>query len=196
MILDELKQIERLDISKVVKEIENFPEQCEKAIEIGMEFAKGFKIKKPQRVFLSGMGGSGVAGDMLASLFPDKDIRVFKGYELPKYVKRGDLVFSLSYSGNTEETLSIFRDAFSRKCMIVSITSGGELEKQCVKHSLPYVKIPKGMKPRFAFGYIFFPVLAILEKTGFLGKQNMELVIKNLKETREEIGLKRQMSRS
>ena len=188
MILDDPKEIEKIDISKVVKVMDRFPEQCEEGIEIGRKFVKKFEMEKPERVCICGMGGSGIAGDILAGALPDKDIRVFKGYELPKYIGKGDLVFAVSYSGNTEETLSIFREALSGGCEIIAITSGGELERECVKHSIDYVKIPKGIKPRFSLGYLLFPIIVILEKIEFVKRQKLDLVVKNLRETREEIG--------
>ncbi len=179
--------MEKLDLSKILETIEKFPEQCEEAIEIGRKFAGKLKIKKPERVVVCGMGGSGIAGDMLAGMFPEKDIRVFKDYSLPEHVKRGDLVFVISYSGNTEETLSAFRECVRRGCKTIAVTSGGELERLCVRHSKAYVKIPKGLKPRFATGYLLIPIIIILEKIKFVRKQNLELVVKNLRETREEI---------
>lgn len=188
MILDDPKEIERIDISKVVRVIDKFPEQCEEAVEIGRKFAKKLETKKPERVFVCGMGGSGIAGDILAGAFPGRDIRVSKEYELPKHVGSKDLVFVISYSGNTEETLNVFREALSRGCEIIAITSGGELERECVKNSIAYVKIPKGIKPRFSLGYLIFPIIVILEKIGFLVKQKLDLVLRNLRETREEIG--------
>ncbi len=185
-----MNEIGRIDISKVVRVIDKFPEQCEEAIEIGRKFSRKLEIKKPERVYVCGMGGSGIAGDILAGGFPERDIRVSKGYELPKHVGSKDLVFVISYSGNTEETLSVFREAVGRGCEIIAVTSGGELERECVKHSIDYVKIPKGIKPRFSLGYLLFPIIVVLENIKFVRKQKLDLVLKNLRETREETGIK------
>jgi len=187
MILDDPKEMEKIDLSKVSSSLEKFPEQCEEAIAIGSRFPRNPGMKKPEKILLCGMGGSGIAGDILSGIFPDKEMRVFKGYGLPKYVDGSYLVFIFSYSGDTEETLSSFREALRRGCRIIAITSGGELEKECAKHSLDCVKIPKGVKPRFALGYLLFPAIMILERLRFIDKQNLELVVKNLKETRDEI---------
>jgi len=185
MIIDEPKEMEKLDFYKILPSLENFPEQCEEGITIGRESA--IKIKKPERVFICGMGGSGIVGDIIAGLFPNKEIRVFKDYGLPEYVNKNDLVFCISYSGETEETLSAFKEAVKRGCEIIGVASGGQLEIECGKKSAPFIKIPKGLKPRFALGYLLMPTLVILEKIKFIEKQNLELVVKNLKETREEI---------
>jgi glucose/mannose-6-phosphate isomerase len=187
MILDDAKEIEKLDVSRVVASLEKFPEQCEEAIAVGKKFCEKLKMSRPERIFLCGMGGSGIAGEMLAGIFPNKEIRVLRGYGLPAYVKSKDLVFFISYSGDTEETLSAFGEAVKRKCEIIAVTSGGELERQCFKRSIACIKAPKGLKPRFAMGYMFFPIVIVLEKIKFIEKQNLDLVINNLKETRDEI---------
>ncbi|MCK5023135.1 MAG: hypothetical protein KAS04_03105, partial [Candidatus Aenigmarchaeota archaeon] len=54
---------------------------------------------------------------------------------------------------------------------------------------IQYVNIPKGIKPRFALGYLLLPMIVILEKLKFIEKQNLDLLIKNLIDTREEIGI-------
>jgi glucose/mannose-6-phosphate isomerase len=187
MILDDKKAIERLDASKVVAFLEKFPEQCEEGVGIGRKFAFKAGSKKPERIFVCGMGGSGIVGDLLAGLFPEKEIRVVKGYSLPGYVAKGDLLFAVSYSGDTEETLSVFREAAKRGCRIIALTSGGEIERECSRSGFECVKIPKGAKPRFALGYMLFPLIAILERMRFIEKQNLDLVIRNLRETRDEI---------
>jgi glucose/mannose-6-phosphate isomerase len=115
------------------------------------------------------------------------EIKVIKGYGLPEYVTANDLVFVVSYSGDTEETVSTFREAARRGCRIIAVTSGGEIERECFKRGIECVRIPKGAKPRFALGYMLFPVITVLEKLKFVEKQNLDLVIKNLKETRDEI---------
>jgi len=179
--------MERLDASKVVESLERFPEQCEEGAAIGRKFAIRAGLKRPERVFLCGMGGSGIVGDVLAGIFPENEIKVVKGYVLPKYVGGKDLVFVVSYSGDTEETVSAFREALRRGCRIIAVTSGGEIERECFKRGIDCVRIPKGVKPRFALGYMLFPIITLLERMKFIGKQNLGLAIKNLKETRDEI---------
>ncbi len=54
------------------------------------------------------MGGSGVAGDVLAAVagpFMPVPVTVAKGYEAPASVGEGTLCFAISYSGDTEETV-------------------------------------------------------------------------------------------
>src|SRR5918994_1723193 len=59
-------------------------------------------------VLVLGMGGSGMAGDVLAAIaapFVSVPMLVAKGYAPPSFVGPGTLCFAVSYSGNTEETV-------------------------------------------------------------------------------------------
>jgi glucose/mannose-6-phosphate isomerase len=188
MILEDIIGMMEIDRRNALGVVRNFPEQCEEAIRIGKEFSKNLNLKKPRSVCVCGMGGSAITGDILRTWLKDYDIRVFRGYDLPEYVDRDSLVFVSSYSGNTEETLSMFRQAFRRKLNIIGIASGGKLEKECKEESIPLIKIPGGMQPRYAIAYLLFPLLVVLKKIRFI-KEGSDLgrVIKNLKETRDEL---------
>ena len=75
-------------------------------------FKKDFSkidLKDIDHVVLSGMGGSGAIGDIIAAILSREDIHVsvVKGYLLPKTVDEKTLVINTSISGNTKETLSI-----------------------------------------------------------------------------------------
>ena len=152
----------------------NFPIQAEEAVAIG----NGAKIKlnttKIQNIVITGLGGSAIGGDLLRAYLADKcDVPVIvnRHYYFPEYVGKNSLVIVSSYSGNTEETVSAYKDAVKRKAMIFCITSGGEVEKIAKKHKHPYVKIPGGLPPRAALGYSFFPTLIALSKLGFIKDQ-------------------------
>jgi len=61
-----------------------------------------------ENVVVLGMGGSGIAGDVVvaaAAPFMSVPVTVVKGYELPDFVGASSLVFAMSFSGDTEETL-------------------------------------------------------------------------------------------
>jgi len=110
-----------------------FSEQCREAVKL----ARGIKVKgRFDNICVCGMGGSGVGGVMLKPFV--KKIPVFSNhnYGLPNYVGKNSLVFVISYSGNTEETLSAYDEAKKRKAKIISITSGGKLVKEIKKQLL------------------------------------------------------------
>ncbi len=102
------------------------------------------------------MGGSGIGGELLRAIYGHKikiPIFVNKDYKLPTYVNRNSLVILVSYSGNTEETLTNYNWAHRSKSSIVIITSDGKLLRKQGKKNV--IIIPSGLPPRAAIGYLF-----------------------------------------
>lgn len=114
-------------------------------------------------VFIVGMGGSAISGDLLADwLRPvlPVPLLVFRDYDLPPWIDRTWLGIFLSYSGNTEETLSTYIDAKERGIPGICITAGGALGRFAAATGDPRVEVPGGLQPRAALLYLF-PTLAI-----------------------------------
>ena len=155
-----------IDNSNMLKVIEDFPQQCKTALSLPKGMAVSGKVDK---IIVAGMGGSAVGGDLLKLYLHDSRIPIFtiRDYKLPNFVDENTLIFAVSYSGNTEETLSAFEDAQKKKAKIVAVTSGGKLSESAKK----VIKIPSGLQPRAALGYLFFPVLGVLVNSG-IAKEN------------------------
>ena len=159
-----------IDSSNMLKVIEDFPIQCKTALEL----TKGMTVSgKISRIVVAGMGGSAVGGDILKTCMHDSKIPVetIRDYKLPGYVGENTLVFAVSYSGNTEETLSAFEDAAKKKAKIIAITSGGQLGYKAKKA----IKIPSWLQPRAALGYLFFPMLGVLANSGIMDVKGNEV---------------------
>ena len=140
----------------------------------GEALARAWKlpsVKGVRHVVISGMGGSAIGGDLLrayaGSLAP-VSVRVVRHYALPAYVGPATLMIAASYSGNTEETLSAYRDARRRSAQIVAVTTGGRLAQWCEKDGTPWLKIPSGYAPRAAIGYSFMPLLVSFARWGWI----------------------------
>lgn len=90
----------------------------------GKALGKG-ELADFRHVIIAGMGGSGIAGD-LVKLFVNK-IPVFsvKYSQLPKFANSRSLVFVVSYSGDTDETVQIYYEARKKNAQVIVITSGG-----------------------------------------------------------------------
>ncbi|MFH1770862.1 MAG: bifunctional phosphoglucose/phosphomannose isomerase [archaeon] len=135
-------------------------------------------------VIVAGMGGSAIAGDLLETCLKDDPtpIGVCRGYNLPKDADKETLVIVSSYSGNTEETLSAYKDALRKSCKIVAITTGGKLAQLCQASRTQIIKIPTGMQPRAALAYSFFPMLKLMEHLRITNnkEKEVETLIKNL----------------
>ncbi len=124
-------------------------------------------------VVVAGMGGSALAASAISTI-PGLSIpfEVVRDYVLPEYVNRSWLLICSSYSGNTEETLSVLNEALSRpeaaRPKIICLSSGGELAKQAKDSGLSYIKLPGGFQPRFTFGFQYAALTAILEQLGLV----------------------------
>ena len=125
---------------------------------------------KPRAIVFCGMGGSGVIGDYVYMLaYSARDyppIIVVKDYRLPGFVGKEDLVFVISYSGNTLETLACFREALKRSKNIVVIASNGKLIEEAEARNIPYVLIPQNLLPRTALPDMLYAVLGVLDSSG------------------------------
>lgn len=83
---------------------------------------------RPRAVVVCGMGGSGIAGDVLAAVAGiGSPVPVFthRGYGLPAWVGPMDLVMAVSCSGTTEETLSSLEEAVRRGCRLLVVARSG-----------------------------------------------------------------------
>ena len=128
-----------------------------------------------ERILIVGMGGSGIAGDVLKLILNQHtniDVEVSKTYNLskPQIATRPFCLF-ISYSGNTEETVSVAKDAIDENLEWAVISSGGELLELATKYNKKFVKVPEGLQPRAAFGLMTKAVI------NFLPNQNKELFI-------------------
>lgn len=137
-------------------------------------------------ILVCGIGGSGIGGLLLKDLLKDRSdcpIEVYSGYDLPYYADDKTLVFFVSYSGDTEETLSQFVEAVRRGCKIIGISSNGKLEEWSIKLKLPFVKLPKGYLPREALPYLLIPLIVYLQKVKSVDvKKDLQETVKLLRE--------------
>ncbi len=178
-ILDKLELIKKIDKSNMLKLLVDFPRQAREAIDIGRKASlSNFKNQPIENIIINGMGGSAIGGDLLKCSLTEKiKIPVFvnRNYTLPAFVSEKSLVFTCSYSGNTEETLSSFSRAREKGANIIALSSNGELEKIAGRENLTFIKIPGGLPPRCALGYSFFPLLITLSRLKLVDFSDCEL---------------------
>ena len=112
------------------------PEQVAAAAELGASVDGLPEREAIDHVVVLGMGGSGVAGDVLAAVagpFMPVAVTVVKGYEAPPSVGEGTLCFAISYSGDTEETVEAAQAAAACAASTVSsVLPEYEMAKQRV----------------------------------------------------------------
>ncbi len=115
-----------------------------------------FVIDSYNDLLIVGMGGSGVAGDVLKLVLNENTqikVQVRKAYGIPEVIiERRPKCLFISYSGNTEETIEAVNDAIKNNLDWSVISSGGQLLELAIKHKRSFVKVPPGLQPRAAFG--------------------------------------------
>ncbi|RIK09423.1 MAG: bifunctional phosphoglucose/phosphomannose isomerase [Acidobacteria bacterium] len=190
-ILDKPGELLEIDSLGMFDAARGLPEQCEEAIEV----ARGVSYPKSEgitNIVVFGMGGSGMGGRILAAHCAEHfplPVEVVAGYTAPGYITPDSLVFAISYSGNTEETLEAVHEAANYGGRIVCVTSGGKLAEFADAHGYPLIQTPNGLQPRAAIGALAMPALVALEEMGLSPgiKQELDATIEQLRARRETL---------
>lgn len=166
-ILDNIKGFYKIDKSRMISHVDNFADMAKEAVNISESINLDFSKNDFNKIIIAGMGGSAISADIAYSVLADKisiPIFIIRNYETPRFADHKTLFIIISYSGNTEETLSVFKRAVLSGGKIVAITSGGELENLSAANMNPYIKIPGGLPPRAALPYLLFSLFKIFDK--------------------------------
>ena len=100
---------------------------------------------RPRAVVVAGMGGSGIAGQILAAICGERSpVQVVSTSTsgLPGWVGAADLVIAVSSSGTTAETLAVATEAARRGCPLVGVGAEGSglhrIAEQARRRSFPW----------------------------------------------------------
>lgn len=151
--------------------IETFPEQLLDALAISEASTLAPASGKISNVIISGLGGSGIGGSIIAELAKKESpvpIYVNKDYHCPAFVGPETLFIACSYSGNTEETIYSLREAEPKTSHIVIVTSGGTLADIASQKGYGLITIPAGRPPRASLGYSLGQLFHILHINGLI----------------------------
>jgi glucose/mannose-6-phosphate isomerase len=158
--------------------IKNFPEQLLHALELSAASTIE-KTFSPKNVIISGLGGSGIGGAGVKELCLEQikiPVEINNSYDLPVFADEESLIILSSYSGNTEETVTVAKKAIAKGLHTVFITSGGELQKLAEEHQLPLLLIPSGFPPRSCYGYSVIMQMHVLNVFGIIPQDYIQLV--------------------
>jgi glucose/mannose-6-phosphate isomerase len=176
--LDDIQTYQMLDPTSLRQRIKNIPSQCE----VAWQQANSFQVPKhwgrTDRLIIAGMGGSAIAGDIivdLASLQKAVPIMVVRDFHLPCTVNKHCLIIACSYSGNTEETLLLFRDALRSGATVMALTGGGQLKKQAEDQRIPILPIDLSGEPRTAVPYNVMLLLGVLNRLNLVKTEEHDL---------------------
>lgn len=129
-------------------------------------------------IVVAGMGGSALAALIVKVWLRDElkiPFEVIRDYDLPAWVDRHTLVITSSYSGNTEETLSILEKAERIEAQIGIIASAGKLIDIAGGYNIAHVSLPTGIQPRMALIYNLRALVALLENFGVIHGKSEEI---------------------
>lgn len=188
-LLDTREPYQRYDPSHMLERIAALPDQCQAAWEQASVSHFPASYADVTSVVFLGVGGSAIGGDLVAGLAQQEDrlpVTVLRGYRVPSWVNSSSLVVASSYSGNTEETISMFREARERKAPLAVVAGGGDLMKMAKAQGVPVFTIDYKGEARSAMGYSFMAPLALLCQLGLMPYGNREAT--------EAIGLLRSMA--
>jgi glucose/mannose-6-phosphate isomerase len=175
----DIQSIKSIDKDNMFDVIKSFPIQIEDAVQIaGNVDISNINFGELKNIVVNGLGGSAIGGDFARSFTTykiDVPIIINRNYLLPSFANSNTLAVISSYSGDTEETNSAYRDAIKRNCKIICISSGGLVGKTANENCHFLLKIPGGLQPRCALGYSFFTLIILLSKLGFIEDLSIEI---------------------
>jgi glucose/mannose-6-phosphate isomerase len=143
---------------------------------------------RPRAIVVAGMGGSGLAGEMLnamAGLSSPVQVVVSQAERLPGWVGAADAVVAVSCSGSTPETLAIATEAARRGCRLAVVgAEGSPLHRVAEQARAPFVSVVPAGLPRSMLWSVAIPLLVIAERIGVarIGTDVYELAASRLEE--------------
>ncbi|MFA5004314.1 MAG: bifunctional phosphoglucose/phosphomannose isomerase [Candidatus Saccharimonadales bacterium] len=170
--LDDLKLIHERDPQDALGTAEKQWQQLEHVFDVNQQQLDA------TNVVYAAMGGSALAGQVSA-VWPGYKLpfEVVRGYDIPTYVSDKTFFIAASYSGNTEETLSVLDQAEQRGAQIAVIASGGKVADIARQKGYPLALIPDAKQPRYAVLYNLKALATLLEKSGLLAADDAEAEI-------------------
>jgi glucose/mannose-6-phosphate isomerase len=129
-------------------------------------------------LFVCGMGGSAIGGDLAAAAIGDRltaPMVTVRGYALPSWATPEWAVLCSSYSGGTEETLACFEAAetLGAKRLVASI--GGALVDRARETDVPVVGLPGIFQPRAAVAYMVVVAAEVASLAGIAPRLHTEI---------------------
>ncbi len=167
-VLDDVHAMASIDKGDMASQILSAPEQVRETLQTteNLELRRLLKATT-DAVFLAGIGGSAIPGDIIKDWAADslrKPFEVCRAERLPARANKKSLVLVVSYSGETYETLNLFNDAKHRRAKIIVIASGGTLVEKARSARIPVLLVRQALQARAALPSLLTGVVVILGK--------------------------------
>jgi glucose/mannose-6-phosphate isomerase len=172
-VLDDLTALEERDPGGMLRAVGSAGAQVREALLRLDDDAIGAIVRdgRPRGLVVTGMGGSGIAGDVVAAVTGPScalPIAVSRGYRLPSWVGPLDLVIAVSTSGETEETLAATDEALRRGARVVTAgKAGSSLASRAAGGRAVQLNVESGGRmPRANLWALVTPLLAVVDALG------------------------------
>ncbi len=171
-LLDDVEALERADPQGMLRAIASGAAQVREAAVLAAEAGISSLADggRPRAVVVCGMGGSGIAGDVLTAVVgPGCPVQVVthRGYGLPGWVGAADLVIAVSCSGRTEETLSALEEAVRRGCRLLVVgADGSPVADLGARGRAVFVPVTQGRQPRASVWSLSTPLVVAADALG------------------------------
>lgn len=182
--LDDQKLYKKLDAGKAAKSITMLPAQMKQVLDQAHLVKVPREYSRITQAVVNGMGGSNIGIGLVRSALSDRlklPITITPGYQMPASVDKNTLYLISSYSGNTEEPLSVYREVKRRGAKILAICKAGDsrLARLMMKDNIPgYMFKPEfnpSGQPRLGLGYLVLGAAMLLAKAGLFSIKESEL---------------------
>ena len=172
--LDDVEAVRSIDTQQMLRAVATSAAQVRRGLtaarDAGLDGLRG--EDRPRAVVVAGMGGSGIAGDVVAALAAPSSpapVVVHRGPGLPGWVGAADLVVSVSCSGGTAETLSATDEAIRRGARLIGVSAAeSPLAKRCVQARARHVVVVPELTPRSSFWGLAVPVAVACARLSLL----------------------------
>ena len=170
--LDDADEIEAADPGGMLRQVASSAAQVRASLAATQEtdFGELIAAGRPRAIVVAGMGGSGIAGDVLAAVCgPGSPVQITSvhGYQLPGWVGASDLVIAVSCSGSTEETLAAAEEAVRRGCRLVGVGGAGSVLAGIAEQArAPFVPVRSAGMPRSTLWGLSIPLVGVAARFG------------------------------
>ncbi len=192
--LDDTVYLRSIDSADMAGRIAELPKQCREAMIVAGQQALPEDYRACDAIVVLGLGGSAIGGDLVKTLVEGEcraPMFINRQYDLPAFVDERTLVIASSYSGNTEEILSAFRQALDQRVKPLAITTGGELARMCRDQNLPLFTFDYEAQPRAALGYSLVTLLEVLRRLNYVRdlSEDLQEAVGTMEAQQAEIGI-------
>ena len=182
-LLDDAKALALCDSTQMLKAIAEAGAQVRVAsTAVAPELLASITTEQPRTVVVIGMGGSGIAGQVLQAVTNQggtTPVIAINSDSLPSWIGAQDFVIACSASGATAETLAATAVALQRGCRVVAITSANSKLAHLVSDQrADLIEIdPAGRMPRACLWLLLTPQLLIAAALGLIAFNSVDAAV-------------------